>query len=134
MELTWMAEPLKTQTWDWAFGQTPEFTYTLEHAFSWGRLVSDPNFSTFLIVLSISPSQKTNLHSKHGIILSCTFDIVDLEDWGDVSEVRGHLDVLEKSLAGEKYGFLKDEVRPREFSGDENMRQLWDELVKEMQN
>jgi len=74
------------------------------------------------------------LHSKHGIILSCTFDIVDLEDWGDISELRGHLDVLERSLAGEKYGFLGDEAKPREFSGNEGMRQLWDELVKEMQS
>lgn len=41
MELIWMTDSLKTQTWDWAFGQTPEFTYTLEHTFSWGRLVSD---------------------------------------------------------------------------------------------
>jgi len=57
-----------------------------------------------------------------------------LEDWGDVSEVRGHLDILERSLAGEKYGFLRDEAGPREFSGNEDMRQLWDELVKEMQS
>lgn len=77
-------------------------------------------------------SQKTNLHSKHGIILSCTFDIIDLEDWGDISEVRGHLDLLERSLTGEKYGFLKDEAKPREWNGNERMHQLWDELVKEM--
>ena len=84
---------------------------------------------THIFVSCSTGSQKTNLHSKHGIILSCTFDIVGLEDWSDVSEVRGHLDLLERSLAGEKYGFLKDGAKPR----DENMRQLWDELVMEME-
>ena len=79
-------------------------------------------------------SQKTNLHSKHGIILSCTFDIIDLEDWGNASEVRGHLDLLEQSLAGEKYGFLKDEARPKELAGNESMQQLWEELVKETES
>lgn len=74
------------------------------------------------------------MHSKHGVVLSCTFDIVHLEDWGDVSEVRGHLDLLERSLAGEKYGFLKDEAKPRELAGNESMRQLWNELVEEMRS
>jgi len=102
-------------TWDWAFGQTPEFTYTLEHTFSWSKL-------------------KTNLHSKHGIILSCTLDIVDLTDWGDVSEIRGNLDLLERSLVGEKYGFLNDKAKPKELAGNENMEQLWDGLVSGMKN
>jgi len=125
--------------WDWEFGQTPEFTYTLEHTFSWGKLVSDPS-STFShrFLLSLSPStpgsQKTRFHSKHGIILSCAFDIVNLEDWGNVSEVRGHLDLLEHALAGEKYGFLKNEAKPKELTGNESMQQLWDELIKEMES
>ena len=95
------------------------------------RLISFSFCSTFL---SPSYSQKTNLHSKHGIILSCTFDIVNLKDWGDISELRGHLDVLERSLAGEKYGFLTEKARPRELARDERMRRLWDELTKEMQS
>ena len=57
-----------------------------------------------------------------------------MEDWGDISDVRGHLDVLEQSLAGEKYGFLRDEAKPKEFAGNESVQQLWDELVKEMRN
>lgn len=28
------------KTWEWMFGQTPEFTHTLEHEFSWGSVVS----------------------------------------------------------------------------------------------
>ena len=27
------------KTWDWAYGQTPEFTYTLERTFGWGTIV-----------------------------------------------------------------------------------------------
>lgn len=27
------------QTWDWIYGQTPEFTNQLEHDFNWGRVV-----------------------------------------------------------------------------------------------
>ena len=80
------------------------------------------------------PSQKTNLHSKHGLILSCTFDITTLEDWGDTFEVRSHLDLLERSLAGEKYGFLKNETKPKELIENMGMGLLWDELVKEMQS
>jgi hypothetical protein len=57
-----------------------------------------------------------------------------LEDWGDVSEVRGHLDLLEQALAGEKYGFLKHETKPKEFAGNESMQQLWDELVQDMES
>lgn len=29
------------QTWNWAFGQTPEFTYKIEKGFAWGRIVCD---------------------------------------------------------------------------------------------
>jgi len=101
--------------------------------------VSDPNltfFFSFTQLVFFTPIgwQKTNFHSKHGIILSCTFDIIDLECWGDISEVRGHLDILERSLAGEKYGFLNNEAKPKELVGNESMRELWDELVKEMKS
>ena len=57
-----------------------------------------------------------------------------MEDWGDVSEIRGHLDLLEQSLAGEKYGFLRHDARPKELAGNETMQQLWDELMKEMKS
>ena len=33
-----MAEEL--QTWDWIYGQTPEFTNKIEKEFSWGHVVS----------------------------------------------------------------------------------------------
>lgn len=29
------------QSWDWEYGQTPEFTYTIQNSFSWGDAVCD---------------------------------------------------------------------------------------------
>jgi lipoate---protein ligase len=28
------------QSWDWAYGQTPEFTYSIKTTFGWGNMVS----------------------------------------------------------------------------------------------
>jgi lipoate-protein ligase A len=36
------------KTWDWEYGQTPLFTYTVEEKFSWGRVVSNISLSLFL--------------------------------------------------------------------------------------
>jgi len=30
------------QSWNWAYGQTPEFTYIIHNTFSWGTVVSLP--------------------------------------------------------------------------------------------
>ena len=35
------------QTWDWTFGQTPEFTHTLRRNFSWGEIVCQFSSSFF---------------------------------------------------------------------------------------
>ncbi|KAM6496209.1 hypothetical protein JOM56_008915 [Amanita muscaria] len=45
-------------TWDWAFGQTPEFSYTIDRSFPWGDAA-------------------TTIHSKHGIILSCALRVAN---------------------------------------------------------
>ncbi|KAF8915189.1 hypothetical protein CPB85DRAFT_1294760 [Mucidula mucida] len=39
-------------TWDWAYGQTPEFTYSIDKTFTWGRVEAE-------------------IRAKHGVILSC---------------------------------------------------------------
>lgn len=33
------AHELHSQTWDWRYGQTPEFTYTFSQSFEWGETV-----------------------------------------------------------------------------------------------
>ncbi|KIL70419.1 hypothetical protein M378DRAFT_183922 [Amanita muscaria Koide BX008] len=45
-------------TWDWAFGQTPEFSYTIDRSFPWGDATA-------------------TIHSKHGIILSCALQVAN---------------------------------------------------------
>ncbi|KZV77137.1 Lipoyltransferase and lipoate-protein ligase, partial [Peniophora sp. CONT] len=70
-------------TWDWAFGQTPEFTYTLQRSFAWGEVTAE-------------------LRSKHGLILGCEFKTDDA--WA-----REELETFGVSLAGKRYGFMDSE-------------------------
>ncbi|KAF7971725.1 hypothetical protein HWV62_20097 [Athelia sp. TMB] len=70
-------------SWEWAFGQTPEFTYTIKQAFSWGEITA-------------------HIKSKHGVILSCVLET-------DQDMVRSDLSTLARSLEGKRYGFVRDE-------------------------
>ncbi|TFK77908.1 hypothetical protein K466DRAFT_126684, partial [Polyporus arcularius HHB13444] len=74
-------------TWDWTFGQTPEFTYALERAFPWGRV-------------------SAKLRSKHGIILQC--DLGLSEDVGEAA--KSILALLVVKLEGQRYGFVDESV------------------------
>lgn len=47
-------------SWDWAFGQTPEFEYTIKKPFVWGDVTA-------------------HIHARHGVILSCTLQGLDSE-------------------------------------------------------
>ncbi|KAG5641031.1 hypothetical protein DXG03_006355 [Asterophora parasitica] len=77
---------LELPSWDWAYGQTPEFTYTLGHDFAWGSVAAE-------------------IRSKHGIINACNLTISNalLDD----SAVE-HLTNLGRILEGKQYGFLGD--------------------------
>ncbi|KAK7060237.1 hypothetical protein VNI00_001002 [Paramarasmius palmivorus] len=68
-------------SWEWAYGQTPEFTYTVRNGFAWGTV-------------------EAKIRSKHGVILGC--DITGVEDQTAHS--------LQKALEGNRYGFVRDEV------------------------
>ncbi|KAF8645496.1 hypothetical protein AX16_007781 [Volvariella volvacea WC 439] len=46
-------------SWDWLYGQTPEFDYTVNHLFPWADAT-------------------VKVKSKHGIILSCSIELTDL--------------------------------------------------------
>ncbi|KAI0000029.1 hypothetical protein BJV77DRAFT_939542 [Russula vinacea] len=89
--------------WDWAFGQTPEFTYSISRTFGWGNVTAD-------------------IRSKHGVILSCSLTIDDTSDseW---------LDSLGRKLEGQRYGFL-DKVT--EFDGCGRTQEVQHWLVEEM--
>ncbi|KAJ7886705.1 hypothetical protein B0H13DRAFT_2043687, partial [Mycena leptocephala] len=69
------------QSWDWLYGQTPEFTYTLEKAFEWGSVTAE-------------------LRAKHGIILSCGLRAPSAQPRLVVSE----LEKLGALAEGERYG------------------------------
>ncbi|OSD04531.1 Lipoyltransferase and lipoate-protein ligase [Trametes coccinea BRFM310] len=97
------------KTWDWAFGQTPEFTYKIQKSFSWG-------------------STSAELRSKHGIILSCTFTHSGNSD----SSLLTGLEKLAQGLEGERYGFVDESVAEFASSIDERIGEVWQWLRTEM--
>ncbi|THH30343.1 hypothetical protein EUX98_g3852 [Antrodiella citrinella] len=89
------------KTWDWAYGQTPEFTHAFDKTFSWGKV-------------------SVNVRSKHGIILECSLQ------GSDEAEVMED-DTLRWSewLVGKKYGFIEKDLIRGEMEGtDETQREL----------
>lgn len=86
-------------TWEWAYGQTPEFTYEIMQSFSWGHV-------------------HANIRSKHGQILECSFRIAPAapatipapnaseDHTRTYANINQELSVLEERMKGRKYGFL----------------------------
>ncbi|KAF8180170.1 hypothetical protein BJ912DRAFT_907302 [Pholiota molesta] len=74
-------------TWDWSFGQTPEFTHTLHKSFTWGDVTAE-------------------IRSKHGLILDVALTASDIR-MSEVSfeKLREHCRVI---YTGRRYGFLHD--------------------------
>ncbi|KAF5322645.1 hypothetical protein D9619_000244 [Psilocybe cf. subviscida] len=74
-------------TWDWSFGQTPEFTRTLAHEFPWGTV-------------------NVEIRSKHGVIINSRSDV---QSSHITSAVYESLDrQLSDLLQGKHYGFLEE--------------------------
>lgn len=111
-----------SQRWDWAFGQTPEFTYTVQNAFSWGDVVSNPRRS--LPRKNAHSPQTAKLHSKHGIILDCTLQCSSTD-----SVIEASLQELGTRLKGQRYAFVDIEQLGLEGS---NMREVWQWLENVM--
>ncbi|GJE84883.1 lipoyltransferase and lipoate-protein ligase [Phanerochaete sordida] len=91
--------------WDWAFGQTPEFKYTIDMDFAWGSVTA-------------------KLRSKHGIILKCA-----LESSTDAA-IASELADMGSKLQGQKYAFVDESVLGLE--GSEKRREVWGWLRVEM--
>jgi len=91
------------QEWDWAFGQTPEFTYSISRSFEWGSVAA-------------------KMRSKHGVILSCSLTVEDTSDleW---------LEWLGRGLEGQRYGFLDNTVG---YDGVGRAQEVWQWLIEEM--
>ncbi|KAI9447880.1 hypothetical protein H4582DRAFT_1896938, partial [Lactarius indigo] len=89
--------------WSWAFGQTPEFTYSISRVFGWGNVTA-------------------KIHSKHGVILSCS---LTAEDTSDAMK----LEKLGRELEGQKYGFLDKETI---YDGCGRIQEVRQWLIEEM--
>ncbi|KAF5392943.1 hypothetical protein D9757_001081 [Collybiopsis confluens] len=82
------------KSWEWAYGQTPEFTYTIQKDFDWGIV-------------------RAKIRSKHGIILDCdcsvdhslSFDDMSLRP-GNVSDAntQNEMEKISTLFRGRKYG------------------------------
>ncbi|KAG9093488.1 Biotin/lipoate A/B protein ligase [Ceratobasidium sp. UAMH 11750] len=74
------------RSWDWRFGQTPEFTHDLTNTFSWGEV-------------------RVHLTSKKGLITDCRISGIDLPVHDLIGLRYGTLDgaedVLTKSFTGQ---------------------------------
>ncbi|KII94603.1 hypothetical protein PLICRDRAFT_33404 [Plicaturopsis crispa FD-325 SS-3] len=96
-------------SWEWAYGQTPEFVYTLQHAFEWGDLTAE-------------------IRSKHGIILSCAFKYANGEDATSTG-----LGAVRKALEGQRYGFMQDYSESGVPVAQEPAKDVWNWLVESTQ-
>ncbi|KAJ3854595.1 hypothetical protein EV368DRAFT_36508 [Lentinula lateritia] len=83
-------------SWEWAYGQTPEFTYTVSQAFEWGAVTA-------------------KIRSKHGIILDCACSLSVADDSvsstfaiqpGVVDTLDPQLKDIERVLLNQRYGFI----------------------------
>ena len=103
------------QSWDWAYGQTPEFTYTLKNSFEWGNAVSSSSSSVEILTDIL---QFAKITSKHGIILSCDISVENMQGYE-----LGH-DTICKALLGKKYGFV-DNVEHERTTAGKHGQDLW---------
>lgn len=71
-------------TWDWAYGQTPEFTYTINRTFPWGDVSAE-------------------IRAKHGVILDCSIKAAGTSH-GAVLEAFG-----QSFYIGKRYGFVEND-------------------------
>ncbi|KAF7302204.1 Lipoyltransferase/lipoate-protein ligase [Mycena indigotica] len=73
----------ETQTWEWLYGQTPQFTYTIGENFTWGSVTAE-------------------VVAKHARIGSCTLKLTS--DSSHPIESQDVLREIEKSAVGQVYG------------------------------
>lgn len=99
------------QTWDWRFGQTPEFTQTLKRKFQWGAVVG--LFSTpVFFPLTTNSHQTVEIRSKHGLISDCSLQLTGM------STTSESLKQWARSFyQGKRYGFLHETGQGADLSG-----------------
>lgn len=123
--------PLRAQSWEWQYGQTPEFTHEITGSFDFGSLVgallfaygSPTKLTTFL-------SQTLSIDSRHGLITSASVPSPPVaRAWAhSASELCG-------LLAGDRYETMEqttEAVRGRAGDEGERLRELLEWLRREM--
>ncbi|KIM35162.1 hypothetical protein M413DRAFT_368643 [Hebeloma cylindrosporum] len=83
-------------TWEWAFGQTPEFSRTLNKTFPWGEV-------------------SVEIRSKHGIILDCALEFKNAQINSTTT-----IQVAKKCKSfcvGQRYGFLREAPEDTQDTG-----------------
>lgn len=71
---------------------------------------------------TLTASQTAKIHSKHGVILSCSISAEDVSDAIKLEE-------LGRELAGQKYGFLDKEMT---YEGCARIQEVRRWLMEEM--
>jgi lipoate---protein ligase len=76
-------------TWAWAYGQTPEFTYSPTQTFSFGTVSAE-------------------ITSKHGLITTCKLTLESAPN-ADAphTRIQSALNGLSQALVGQKYAFFE---------------------------
>jgi len=88
-------------SWEWAYGQTPEFVYSIKNSFAWGDVIAE-------------------IKSKHGVILSCSISHEGVDD----SKIKQELIGLGQALEKKMFGFVHDAVLETNIVGAHS-RDVW---------
>lgn len=92
-------------SWEWAYGQTPEFTYTKSVVFEWGNVAA-------------------KIQSKHGIILESSVRISNAT--ASVSEgLIQEIENMAASLKGQRYGSIPPDALISSGIGPKEDVQWW---------
>ncbi len=75
-----------------------------------------------LVTNRLMASQTAKIHSKHGVILSCSLTAEDMSD-------AMKLEKLDRELEGQKYGFLDKETT---YDGCGRIQEVRQWLIEEM--
>ncbi|PPQ71362.1 hypothetical protein CVT24_011748 [Panaeolus cyanescens] len=73
------------QSWEWKYGQSPEFTQRLEKTFSWGTTVAD-------------------IKCRHGIIEEVRLNVIGGQP--PIPQTETALQFISHNFKGQKYGFI----------------------------
>jgi lipoate-protein ligase A len=122
------------RSWQWEFGQTPEFTHPLSNTFQWGTVVCISPFPATMKRCSKHP-QSAEMHSKHGLVTACKLTLTADSDASVPHDTRQKiLDNLGEALVDTKYAFLDpgmfEATRKEAAEQGQEQEKLHDEVLE----